>query len=334
MLAQHKTRNHTLDFIKGISIIFVLITHTAWSESERLKFGFPFWIDMAVPLFILTSGYAASISLDRASHTTIEKTYSKNYILKSVIRYILPFTVIFSAECTILLMRGCFTSFKTFLYTVFYQFFRGGWGPGSYYVPFMLQFIFVFPVIFFIIKRHSLKGLTLCFIVNLLYEILKTALYIGDETYRLLIFRYIFLIAFGSYLYLYRGIKFKMIYIIFFIAGTAFITATKYMNYQPIFLKLWTGTSVLASLYIIPLFAVLINKKRQIKFKPLEILGTASYNIFLVQMLYYQFYFNKIVPYIGNKYILLLCNILICITAGLALHYAEKPVFKLLSRLY
>ena len=50
-------RNQFIDVLKGICIIFVIITHYNWSNAARLKYFFPFWIDMAVPIFMIISGY-------------------------------------------------------------------------------------------------------------------------------------------------------------------------------------------------------------------------------------------------------------------------------------
>jgi hypothetical protein len=57
------------------------------------------------------------------------------------------------------------------------QFLQGGIGQGSYYYPVMLQFTFVLLVIYFIFKEYREKGLLVCGLANLLYEILKTVFY-------------------------------------------------------------------------------------------------------------------------------------------------------------
>ena len=89
----------------------------------------------------------------------------------------------------------------------------GGWGPGSYYYPLMIQFVFVFPIIYFVIKENSRRGLVICLVVNILYEILKWAYEMNIECYRLLLFRYIFIIAFGCYLIFINSIEYIYIYI-------------------------------------------------------------------------------------------------------------------------
>ena len=57
-----QSRLNYLDFYKGICIIFIIITHYSWNDNERLHYLFPFWIDMAVPVFMVITGYVTSLS--------------------------------------------------------------------------------------------------------------------------------------------------------------------------------------------------------------------------------------------------------------------------------
>lgn len=58
-------RNTFLDIIKAFCILFVIITHDTISEETRQRFLFNFWIDMAVPLFMIISGYVYAASFER-----------------------------------------------------------------------------------------------------------------------------------------------------------------------------------------------------------------------------------------------------------------------------
>lgn len=59
------SRNGFLDIIKAFCILFVIITHDSISDSFRLKTLFPFWINMAVPMFMIISGYVYAISFEK-----------------------------------------------------------------------------------------------------------------------------------------------------------------------------------------------------------------------------------------------------------------------------
>lgn len=64
----------------------------------------------------------------------------------------------------------------------------------------MIQFIFIFPIIYFIVKKFGDKGVVICGFINFVYEVLKNVYGVSLSTYRLLVFRYIFVIAAGCYM--------------------------------------------------------------------------------------------------------------------------------------
>ena len=57
--------------------------------------------------------------------------------------------------------------------------------------------------------RKDIKGLQICFIINLLYEVLQYDWGLGQQCYRYLIFRYLFLISVGCYIGIYGVKKYK-----------------------------------------------------------------------------------------------------------------------------
>ena len=79
-------RNTTLDSLKGISIILVLITHYPWSDLQRKMFIFPYLISMAVPIFMIISGYVGALSFERHGINSIRKAYSFKELFRKIIR--------------------------------------------------------------------------------------------------------------------------------------------------------------------------------------------------------------------------------------------------------
>lgn len=53
-----------IDYLKSIAVILVILTH-ALSKKQRLKIAGPFWISMAVPIFMILSGFTNSLSADK-----------------------------------------------------------------------------------------------------------------------------------------------------------------------------------------------------------------------------------------------------------------------------
>ena len=61
-MSNKSNRNHFIDLLKGICIVFVIVTHFNWSDDEKLTYYFPYWLNMAVPLFMIISGYVYAFS--------------------------------------------------------------------------------------------------------------------------------------------------------------------------------------------------------------------------------------------------------------------------------
>lgn len=315
-------RVHFLDVMKGIFIIVIIITHFNWQKQERLIALFPFWIDMAVPVFMLISGYVYAASMSKNNISNIYASYSFLFICKKIIRYTLPFSIAFFLE---LIIYKNITATYSILELIL-NFICGGLGPGSYYYPVMIQFIFIFPLIYFPIKRNPRKGLLFFFLFNFIYEVLQRAYGLNEGTYRLLIFRYAFLIAFGCFTFIYEGTIDRKLLVGSFFTGIAYIVLVCYTPYEPRIIIYWTRTSFIAALYIIPVFHVLIKKCGTVSCKPLEVLGKASFNIFLTQMVWYNGASSLIYDNIKSRGAQLILNIVICLTAGTIFYILESSI--------
>lgn len=206
-------------------------------------------------------------------------------------------------------------------------FLEGGFGPGSYYYPIMIQFIFVFPLIYFVVKRYNTFGLFLCGFTNAAYELMKWGYSMNEGCYRLLLFRYILLIAFGVYLYENRGAKLRTRWgVLSCSIGILFIVWTQYLHHVPKSLYYWTATSWIAALYIMPIAAILL--KLNLKNKFLETLGKASFNIFFVQMVFYTSAVCYVYDRIEHTLLQLLVCLVVCITVGWIFYKVETPITK------
>lgn len=214
---------------------------------------------------------------------------------------------------------------------IFWIYLVGGQGPGSYYYPCMIQFIFLFPVIFFIVRKHGQRGLLLCGVINVVYELLKTAYGIDGESYRLLVFRYILVIAYGCYLATSEEKKTHMAEMLLSLAGIAYVLVFVYMGRKPIITEYWTGTSFAACLWILPILKKLIQSSR-LRFRPLELLGKASYHIYLTQMVYYRMWAALLYEKISSRSLQIVLSLTICLLAGILFYWFETPITKWIVR--
>lgn len=121
---EHKhLRNSNVDVLKGICIVFVLITHYRWSNVMRAKLLFPYWIDMSVPIFMFLSGYVGSLSNIRHKINGLADSYTLNNIMRKGIRYTIPFFITFLAEETLFWLNP---QTKYSLYEIVIHFLSGG----------------------------------------------------------------------------------------------------------------------------------------------------------------------------------------------------------------
>ena len=322
-------RNLNLDLIKGLCILFILIDHfTGWTSATRLSALFPYWITMAVPLLMVVLGYLYAMSYQRHGINTLRKAYSFRQLRDRFIRYTIPFIMAYSIELIISSIdNGFFSIFPLWLK----DFFTGGWGAGSYYYPILLQFMFFFPIIFFLILRYDLIGLGICLLMNIAYEIVHWLIQMPPSVYRLLLFRYTLLIAFGCYILIGKR-KFKWAErIISLILGAFFIWLFNYTSYQPVILCNWTTTSFPTAFFVLPIALWLIQLflPKNAFSSLIALLGRASYNIFLTQMVYFNYAAARIMKYIHLPNIsLCLLNIIICCFMGCLFYYFEDKFTK------
>ena len=318
----NNNRNSTIDIIKAVLIILIILTHYSWTVEQRQNVVFPLVIDMAVPIFMFLSGYVGAISFDKRGVDSLEKAYSFQQIIHKFIRYTIPYLFFLVVEFLIPTINKPKGSKSELLKWII----NGAEGPGSYYYPILVQLIFLFPLIYFIIFRNHKYGIWICLLINLMYELLKWSYDMGVYCYRLLIFRYIFILAFG--IHMYRGSIHKSTSIALVVLGGIFIVLTRYEIYSPRIITFWTGTSCLADMWIIPLISFIV-KKVKIHLYPLEMIGRASYNIFFVQMIYYSIDRTKLSLSIKSWIIELIIGVVICLVVGIVFFEIESRITRL-----
>lgn len=172
----------------------------------------------------------------------------------------------------------------------------------------------------------------MCFVINLVYEILKLSYGISGDTYRLLVFRYIFLISIGCYIYSGKSLPKKWVGIISCLTGAIWLVMYQYMGYKPKIITYWAGTCMIAALWIIPIIWALIKNETLSKLscKPLEALGKASYNIFLTQMIFYVSVAGNIYQFTYNRIAQLICCILFNVVTGYLFYKIESKITKVI----
>ena len=316
-------RNNFLDVLKGICILLVILNHFDWVEAERLRYLFPFWMNPAVPIFMIISGYVFTESFKRKNVSTFKEAYNAKSVVDKVIRYTVPLVIIYAIEVPIKLLV---LKQSIPVWELIAQFFMGGYGPGSYYYPYMIEFIFLFPLIYFAIKKWDFKGLVLCGAANVFYEVIKVPLEMPAGVFRVILLRYIFAIAFGCYISMGKMKLKKWMGIASFIFGAVFIYVVCYTGYKPVFFFRWARTSMLAVFYIAPIAYLLITRCKW-ECKPLALMGKASYNIFFAQMAFFHI-LNTALGGIPGTPVPMILTYACCIALGILFYKIETPITK------
>lgn len=95
-----------LDLYKGICILFIIITHYKWEDIQRRYLLFPFWIEMAVPVFMVITGYLSTMSLDNKSDICVKQLYHPKNIASKWLRFVIPFMPVFVLQVIVKCLRS------------------------------------------------------------------------------------------------------------------------------------------------------------------------------------------------------------------------------------
>lgn len=172
----------------------------------------------------------------------------------------------------------------------------GGIGPGSYYIYVYIEIALIAPCLYYVLRNRSTKTKFLVFIfLSELLELFCSWIHISDETYRLLFFRYFFLIYLGFSLD-FKEMRLSSQKIFFACLSVVFILIDGYSNFnlEPfVYHTVWKGFHWLAyfyTAYIALNVLSVLYRKLFITFKnTICLMGRHSYQIFLSQMFVFGF---------------------------------------------
>lgn len=217
-----------LDYLKGISILFVVLTHCLPNQDNIL---FSLWGDQSVPLFLLIQTFHAY------KHGLDNAVKIPNFV-KLFNRIFKPFLILLFIEMFLLIMVFKKDSLQVIKSAVI----AGGIGPGSYYVWIYIQFSLLLPIMAGVIKllnNFSISEGKICLLMITLscfWELVCVYSHIPEWLYRLLFFRYFFLIYLG-YLWVGKGICLNRSTLFLSMVSIVFILLFTYtsINFEPLF---------------------------------------------------------------------------------------------------
>ena len=335
MKISKKPRLMSVDIIKSIAIIMVIITHYEYiDDTQKNMLLWPIIIDVAIPIFMIISGFNYSTSIKFHNIEGYINWFSIKNIKNKFLRILVPYIVALLIQ---LIYRAHINHEKNFIDTIQWLL-TGGSGPGNYYTPIVLQLIVLFPFLYFAFVNNKRKTIMVILFVNILYEALVAILGISQSIYRLSILRYITFILFGIILYEYKDkLRNNFIPILCIFSGAIYLIFINYFGYKTHLITSWENTSLFAAplafgfvYYLMHLFDKIKNKNFITNFFTKT--GQATYHIFLVQMVYYDTHYQNIINEGMSIPLGLLVNVFICIGAGILFWFLESKIRLLFIR--
>ena len=282
---------------------------------------------MAVPAFMVITGYVNAMVFQHKG-MTLKDAYRPREILGKWMRFLIPFTVVLIIQILAKVVMGqrltAIRIIKSFLGS-------GGLGPGAFYFPIMIQVVIIFPLIWFVIGKYKSYGLSGVFLANILFEIAKTFIGTPESVYRICALRYVFILDYGCYLFICRDkiiSQRKYPYCVVGCVGIVYLIAFQYLSVECVFVPSgWISTFVIGTLYITP-FMLFLMRPNRLHCAPIELLGKASFNILLAQMVYYWGPADIIYKIIPGTALQLTISIVLCCVVGVIFYKIESPLTK------
>jgi len=165
-----------IDLLKGLAILSVLFHHTVLISSTPKLILANWSFGQAVPVFICIMGLTMGMSFNRRGASTLRELFSKSYFVRRFDRIVYPVLLLILLE---VVYGAIFFAVRGSSPLIITPQILLGWlpitGPGNYFVSIAIQFIFIFPLIYYGYRRAPRFTLITCFGVNLAFVLLSSA---------------------------------------------------------------------------------------------------------------------------------------------------------------
>ena len=274
-----------IDFLKGMCIVLIVLNHCIPMDLRSL-IGFPIWGSPAVPIFLIIQVF----HFYKKGLNAVKLNYRKVWR-----RIVKPFLIV---ELFILLVLLCsfWSSNDHAVPSVKEGVYMLTGGPGSYYPWIYLQFAILLPVFRSIFKYKNAYSILFIFILlSQLVEVLCVVCLIPEWFYRLIFFRYVFLIYLG-YILASKGYVLTMPIVLLSIISLVITIVFVYAPIESIpfcyHVEAWSTCHWICYIYMaFFMMTFLYVVYSRIPNHPFTILvkkmGVYSYEIYLIQLLFF-----------------------------------------------
>ncbi len=177
--SSRKSSFFQIDFLKAVMIFLVNFEHCVpWIYKNNI--GVALWERISIPVFLVILGFNMGHSFREQGAQSLKQLYSWSYFKKKIMRYIVPFLILYAASTFIgLFMYGFdfIAMYDTQYYpshgfiNLFY-FIMPFWGPGNWFIPVLFQSILVIPILYWVFTKKPVLALILTFVVEIGMQII------------------------------------------------------------------------------------------------------------------------------------------------------------------
>ena len=335
MKDENRSRLVLVDAIKGLCIIMIILTHVSTiPQSMKKVILYPFTILPAVPCFLMLSSYIYTyIEGKTDADEWLWKWFDARRFGKRIHRLLVPYVI------SLLVLFAGLHLFKGVQYispkTIWLTFLQGGRGPGGYYVVVAFGFLALFPFLRLILDHHPLEGAVCMLLIHIAFEAMCIHVWtISDKLYPRLVFHYLTQFTLGCLLFKYREkLSKSALPAVCMFVGAAYMIGLYYLDYQQILILSSATQSILPSIGVFGTLCYVLSAEKWAKaherlLLPLCFFGRASWHILLTQEVYYYFArLFKAEARMGNLAVIILTDLLICLSVG-ALFYVLDERFR------
>jgi len=219
--------------------------------------------------------------------------------------------------------------------TTILNFLCGANGPGNYFIPLIVQFIFLVPLFYYLALRSPNQMLVIAFILDLVMEYLSVISGMPSWLYGVLVTRYVFMAGLGVWLVFQERVLTPWI-LIGGLVSALYIAAVSYFQFQFWIFSLdpafYHAFAFLWTLLIVVLgFQYLPSAASNPVVRAVTELGKASWHIFLVQMTWFFFLGFAYPPLdqsVGAAGLLALMYLVPCLSIGYGFYRLQNYVMK------
>jgi len=178
--SSRKSSFFQIDVLKAAMIFLVIFDHFVYWDIKR-QIGAALWERISIPVFLVILGFNMGLSFKGQGDTTLKQLYSWSYFKKKILRYIVPFAILYAASTFIgLFMYGFdFELMYNIQYTntdhgfinLFYLY-MPFWGPGNWFIPVLFQSILIVPLLYWCFTKKPVLTLILTFVTEIIMQLI------------------------------------------------------------------------------------------------------------------------------------------------------------------